>query len=234
MTQAHVAKARITLELREPVHEISQNVALLGAVRDEVVMGVEEERGIRPPEVCLAEERHGDQLVDQEDVGLMAREERGDGRLYPAAAELLDPARRPALRLCLHADRARGSFYKPTLTPHAITGAFELAGLPVVPFEQDHGFSKTLGLRIGGMAYSTDVVDLDDAAFAVLAGVELWIVDCLRYDPHPTHSHVAKTLSWIERVKPRRAVLTHMDVDSITRRCAASCRRALSPAMMGL
>ena len=97
-----------------------------------------------------------------------------------------------------------------------------------MPFEQDHGFSKTLGFRIGDMAYSTDVVDLDDAAFAVLAGVELWIVDCLRYDPHPTHSHVAKTLAWIERVKPRRAVLTHMDSTSITRRCAASCRRESS------
>ena len=62
------------------------------------------------------------------------------------------------------------------------------------------------------MAYSTDVVDLDETAFEVLAGVELWIVDCLRYEPHPTHSHLAKTLSWIARVKPRQAVLTHMDI----------------------
>jgi phosphoribosyl 1,2-cyclic phosphate phosphodiesterase len=105
------------------------------------------------------------------------------------------------------------SFYKPTLTPHAIDGPFELAGLTVTPFEQDHGFSKTLGFRLGAVAYSTDVVELDDAAFDILAGVELWVVDCLRYEPHPTHSHLAKTLSWIERVKPRRAVLTHMDVD---------------------
>jgi phosphoribosyl 1,2-cyclic phosphate phosphodiesterase len=106
-----------------------------------------------------------------------------------------------------------GSFYKPTLMPHAIDGPFELAGLAVTPFEQDHGFSKTLGFRLGAVAYSTDVVELDDAAFEILAGVELWVVDCLRYEPHPTHSHLAKTLSWIERVKPRRAVLTHMDVD---------------------
>jgi len=104
------------------------------------------------------------------------------------------------------------SFYKPTLTPHVIDGAFEIAGLRIVPFEQDHGFSTTLGFRIGGMAYSTDVVDLDETAFEVLEGVELWIVDCLRYEPHPTHSHLAKTLSWIARVKPRRAVLTHMDI----------------------
>ena len=86
------------------------------------------------------------------------------------------------------------------------------AGIRIVPFAQDHGFSTTLGFRIADMAYSTDVVELDEAAFAALAGVELWIVDCLRYEPHPTHSHLAKTLAWIARVKPRRAVLTHMDV----------------------
>src|SRR5579883_1043602 len=103
------------------------------------------------------------------------------------------------------------TYYKPVLTPHVLDGPFEFAGLSIVPFEQDHGFSKTLGYRIGDMAYSTDVVDLDEAAFAVLEGVRLWIVDCLRYEPHPTHSHLEKTLNWIARVKPARAVLTHMD-----------------------
>ncbi|HLJ62815.1 MAG TPA: MBL fold metallo-hydrolase, partial [Stellaceae bacterium] len=85
------------------------------------------------------------------------------------------------------------------------------AGYDIVPFEQDHGFSTTLGYRIGPFAYSTDVIDLDDRAFAALAGTEIWIVDCIRRAPHVTHSHLAKTLSWIERVRPRRAILTHMD-----------------------
>jgi phosphoribosyl 1,2-cyclic phosphate phosphodiesterase len=71
--------------------------------------------------------------------------------------------------------------------------------LPIVPFVQDHGYSTTLGFRIGALGYSTDVTELDDAAFAALAGIELWIVDCLRYESHPTHSHLAKTLAWIER-----------------------------------
>lgn len=101
--------------------------------------------------------------------------------------------------------------YKPSLGPREITGAFVAAGMPVVPFEQDHGRSKTLGYRIGPLAYSTDVTDLDERAFAALDGVELWIVDCQRRQPHPTHSHVAKTLGWIARVGPARAVLTHMD-----------------------
>ena len=84
--------------------------------------------------------------------------------------------------------------YRPALEPHEIDGPFTAAGMPVVPFEQDHGYGTTLGFRIGRLAYSTDVVELDDAAFAALAGVELWVVDCLRREPHPTHSHLAKTL----------------------------------------
>ena len=103
------------------------------------------------------------------------------------------------------------SFYKPVVEAHAVVGAFTAAGLDIVSFEQDHGFSKTLGFRIGGFAYSTDVRTLDDAAFAVLAGVDVWMVDCQRRKPHPTHSHLEQTLEWIKRVKPRRAILTHME-----------------------
>lgn len=110
-------------------------------------------------------------------------------------------------------DPAAGAvFYKPSLTPTLIDGPFEVAGVRVVPFLQDHGFSQTLGFRFGALAYSTDVVGLDAAAFAALEGVETWIVDSYRRTPHPTHSHLAQTLEWIARVRPRRAILTHMDV----------------------
>jgi len=103
------------------------------------------------------------------------------------------------------------SFHRPTLTPHLIGGPFKAAGIPIHPFNQDHGHSTSLGLRIGNFAYSTDVATLDEAAFEVLAGIEVWIVDCLRIAPHPTHSHLERTLSWIARLRPRRAILTHMD-----------------------
>jgi phosphoribosyl 1,2-cyclic phosphate phosphodiesterase len=127
-----------------------------------------------------------------------------------------------------------GFFYKPTLVPHIIDGPFDAAGLRVTPFEQDHGYSTTLGLRIGPLGYSTDVTELDDAAFAGLAGIELWIVDCLRYEPHPTHSHLAKTLAWIERVRPRRAVLTHLDRQLDYRTLAARLPPGVEPGQDGL
>lgn len=108
-------------------------------------------------------------------------------------------------------EQAKTAFYKPAVEPHEIDGPFAAAGIAVVPFVQDHGFSRTLGFRFGRFAYSTDVLTLDEAAFEALAGVEVWIVDCIRRAPHPTHSHLARTLDWIARVKPRRAIFTHMD-----------------------
>ena len=101
----------------------------------------------------------------------------------------------------------------------------EGGAIPVRTFDQDHGTMISQGFRFGPLAYSSDVVALDDAAFDALAGVECWIVDALRYRVHPTHAHVEKTLTWIDRVKPRRAILTnlHIDLDYET------LRRALPP-----
>jgi phosphoribosyl 1,2-cyclic phosphate phosphodiesterase len=124
--------------------------------------------------------------------------------------------------------------YRPALTPHEIDGPFEAAGLPVVPFRQDHGHSTTLGFRIGALAYSTDVTELDHNAFELLAGVELWVVDCLRREPHPTHSHVAKTLRWIARVGARRAVLVHMDQSLDYHELSAELPAGVEPGRDGL
>ena len=124
--------------------------------------------------------------------------------------------------------------YRPALVPQEIAGPFTVAGMPVAPFTQSHGFSETLGFRIGALAYSTDVVELDEAAFAALAGIEFWIVDCLRREPHPTHANLAKVLAWIERVRPRRAVLTHMDQSLDYRELSAELPKGVEPGHDGL
>ena len=113
------------------------------------------------------------------------------------------------------------NFYKPHVIPHEIAGTFSIGPVRILPIEQDHGFSRSLGFRIGPFAYSTDVVRLDDAALAALEGIDTWIVDCVRVAPeHPVHAHLPVTLGWIERIRPRRAYLTHMnqtmDYDSVT------------------
>ncbi|HTX49440.1 MAG TPA: MBL fold metallo-hydrolase [Caulobacteraceae bacterium] len=96
-------------------------------------------------------------------------------------------------------------------TPWRVDGPS--GAIPVVTFDQDHGEVRSVGYRFGPMAYSSDVLQLDDAAFEALAGVDLWIVDALRYTPHPTHAHLDRTLGWIERLKPTRAILTDLHID---------------------
>lgn len=86
-----------------------------------------------------------------------------------------------------------------------------IGDMTMIPFKQGHGEGVSIGYRFGDMAFSTDVNHLDDQAFRVLDGVKVWVVDALRYDPHPTHAHLDLTLSWIERLKPERAILTHLD-----------------------
>jgi phosphoribosyl 1,2-cyclic phosphate phosphodiesterase len=85
--------------------------------------------------------------------------------------------------------------------------------IPIVSFDQDHGGVRSVGYRFGDVAYSSDVVNLDEGAFTALARLDVWIVDALRYRPHPTHAHLERTLEWIARLKPRRAILTNLHID---------------------
>lgn len=93
--------------------------------------------------------------------------------------------------------------------------------ITTIPLDQDHGRNtRSLGFRFGDAAYSNDVVDLPEDTLEALSGVTLWIVDALRYTPHPTHAHLERTLGWIDRLKPQLAVLTnlHIDMDYATLR----------------
>lgn len=128
-----------------------------------------------------------------------------------------------------------GHLYKPFLRPIEVTGPFDIDGIPVVSFEQDHGYGSTsTGYRIGDVAYCTDVAKLSDEALAKLQGLELFVVDCLRYEPHPTHAHFDQAVAWAKQLRPRHTILTHMnhmvDYDVIK----AKCPPGIEPAYDGL
>ncbi|MEL6113466.1 MAG: MBL fold metallo-hydrolase [Pseudomonadota bacterium] len=112
------------------------------------------------------------------------------GSPYPA---ILDHRAMPAMGQGAHIDGPSGA-------------------LSIVPFLQFHGSVESLGFRCGDIAYSSDVVDLPEESFDLLRGVKTWIVDALQERPHATHAHLDKTLAWIERVKPARAILTNLHV----------------------
>ncbi|MCA3263884.1 MAG: MBL fold metallo-hydrolase [Telmatospirillum sp.] len=134
---------------------------------------------------------------------------------YGDAATLADAKRRFGYAFGTMADLPDGRhFVVPVLAPIEVRPGegFRIGDIDVLPFEQLHGGERdpTLGLRFGAFAYSTDVKTLPEAAFESLAGVEVWLVDCLQEMPNWAHSHLAQTLEWITRVAPKRAILTHM------------------------
>ena len=126
--------------------------------------------------------------------------------------------------------------YKPVAQTNDIAygQAFDVMGVSVLPFRQDHGICETAGYHFGKFAYSTDAVLLDDAAFAMLDGIDVWIVDCLRDDPHPTHAHFDRTLAWIERVKPKRAIFTHMNFQTDYETFRSKCPPGVEPGYDGM
>ena len=85
-----------------------------------------------------------------------------------------------------------------------------ISALPVL---QSHGDIPSLGFRFGGLAYSCDIKSLPPESMSAMAGLDVWIVDALRYKPHPSHMDLLETLDWIERIKPRRAILTNLHAD---------------------
>jgi phosphoribosyl 1,2-cyclic phosphate phosphodiesterase len=104
-------------------------------------------------------------------------------------------------------------FYRPALLPHPVAPGdlATVAGMPLRIFAQDHGWTTSLGFRTGDFAYSTDVARLDEPALQILEGVDTWVVGCvLRHGPHPTHAHLDLVYEWVDRIRPRRTVLTHM------------------------
>jgi phosphoribosyl 1,2-cyclic phosphate phosphodiesterase len=112
-----------------------------------------------------------------------------------------------------------GSDYPPILTQHAIeageSATIEGKGgtIKLSAFLVQHGNIPALGYRIGDAAYSPDLSDIPRESWPLLENLDLWIVDGLRYAPHPSHFSVADALSWIDRFKPRRAVITNMHSD---------------------
>ena len=82
-----------------------------------------------------------------------------------------------------------------------------------IPVVQEHGDIQSLGFRIENFAYSPDISGLPESSIPLLEGLDLWIVDALRPTPHPSHFSVNQALEWIERLKPKRAILTHLTAE---------------------
>ena len=123
------------------------------------------------------------------------------------------------LRFAYCFERAPGSDYPAILEANDIEAGESRTidgpggALAVSAFILQHGNIPALGYRIGDAAYTPDVHDIPEASWPALQGLDLWIIDGLRYIQHGSHFSVSDALRWIDRFKPKRAVITNMAAD---------------------
>ena len=101
----------------------------------------------------------------------------------------------------------------PRIIPHRIEGDFNLLGLDVAPLTVIHGRLPVTAFRIGRFAYVTDCNEIPDETCARLSGLDMLVIDALRFKKHPTHMTLDDALGYIKRLRPRRALLTHISHD---------------------
>lgn len=133
-----------------------------------------------------------------------------------------------------------GSYYPPLMTEHRlhpgrpVTVEGPGGALDVTPFRLDHGDMDALGFRFGGVAYTPDLHNIPSESGQFLEGLDLWIIDALRWQRHGTHLCVEQALAYIDFYRPKRAVLTDLHVDLDYDALAATLPANVEPAYDGL
>ncbi len=131
--------------------------------------------------------------------------------------------------------RPQFGWFRPSLGAIPIeNGDLRIGNAALHIFEQDHGVCRTTGLRIGDVAYSTDVVRLDAEALNALRGVKTWVIGCLRREPHHVHAGLEQVLRWADMIGPERIYLTHMNASMDYATLMSELPIGIEPAFDGL
>ncbi len=133
-----------------------------------------------------------------------------------------------------------GSMYPPILNNHklfcgeSVTVSGPGGDISAIPFLVHHGTIDALGFRFGDLAYTPDLNDIPDETLPFLENLDMWVIDCLRRTPHNSHLVLEQTLGWIERMKPKHAILTNMHVDLDYEELARELPDGVEPAFDGM
>jgi phosphoribosyl 1,2-cyclic phosphate phosphodiesterase len=162
--------------------------------------------GLPRVDAILFTHSHADHIFGLDDVRIFNFRQRAPIPCY-ASAETLRALRR-TFAYVFEAGQEGGG--KPQLELIEVREPFRLLGHEIVPVPVWHGAMEVFGFRIGGFAYVTDCNRIPEESFALLAGVEVLILDALRYRPHSTHFSVQEAVEVALRLDVTRTVLTHL------------------------
>jgi phosphoribosyl 1,2-cyclic phosphate phosphodiesterase len=162
--------------------------------------------GLPRLDAVLFTHAHADHIFGLDDIRIFNFRQRNAIPCY-GSAETLQAIRRTFSYVF---ERTQAGGGKPQLDLLEVREPFRLLGREIIPVPVWHGDMEVFGYRLGRFAYVTDCNRIPDESFALLAGVEVLILDALRYRPHSTHFSVEEAFAVAERVGPKRTILTHL------------------------
>lgn len=161
---------------------------------------------IRRLDAILFTHPHADHVYGLDDVRIFNFLQRRDLPCY-GSAETLAAIRRTFAYVWEQGQHGGG---KPRLELVPVDGPFTAIGETVVPLPAWHGRMPVTGYRLRGFALLTDVSEIPDATWPLLAGLEVLVLGALRYTPHPTHFNFEQAVAVARRIGARRTYLTHV------------------------
>jgi phosphoribosyl 1,2-cyclic phosphate phosphodiesterase len=169
--------------------------------------------GIRRVDAVLYTHGHADHVMGFDDLRPLSFRFKGNLPIYAddATAKNIERVFEYTFRKEeRYPTSARVEIHRIDPTPGAGT---ELFGACFRRIPVTHGKQEITGYRFGNAAYLTDMSDIPDVSLPLLQDLDVLILDALRHDPHPSHSHLEKSVALVEQLKPKRAFFTHMNHD---------------------
>jgi phosphoribosyl 1,2-cyclic phosphate phosphodiesterase len=163
--------------------------------------------GVNRVDAIVMTHSHADHIMGMDEVRRFNALKRGPIPVYAAAATAGDLRR--IFHYVFEPPSQKGGGI-PQIDLREIEGRFDVDGLAVQPVPLLHGSIPILGFRFGAFAYLTDASTIPDAAWPLLDGLDVLVLNALRHRPHPTHFSLSEAVAVAERLAPRRTFFTHV------------------------
>ncbi|HET7040974.1 MAG TPA: MBL fold metallo-hydrolase [Gemmatimonadales bacterium] len=189
---------------------------------------------VRKVDAALFTHTHADHIAGIDDLRAFS-DRTGDLPLY-GSAETLRSLRTSHRYIFDDAMTVMQGTTKPRLGLHELTAGrvAQVAGVAVLPLAFPHGHATVFGYRIGDVAYVTDVKEVPAEARAELRGLQLLVLNALRWKPHPTHLSIDDAIAVVRDLAPARTLFTHLTHDTGHAELAAQLPAGVEPGYDGL
>lgn len=94
-----------------------------------------------------------------------------------------------------------------------VPSTLDVVGLSLKTFTVQHGPIPVVAFRVNNFAYLTDVSEISSEGYGMLRGLDVLVLDAVRYKPHPNHFHFERALEEAAKIGAKRTIFTHLSHD---------------------